>query len=167
MTQGIPLPLELSKAVLLREAGDVAAAKAMLQDLWHRHPEAAQVRYQLAWCHDVLGEELEAIAHYRAAIEGDLSDTDLEGAYLGLGSTYRAVGQYTLSRDTLQAAMVRFPQQQEFKVFLALTCYNLGAYDEGYRLLLDALLSTTSDPKLRQYEKALRLYAQDLQRVWN
>ncbi|TCP68322.1 tetratricopeptide repeat protein [Baia soyae] len=54
--------------------------------------------YVSAWSHDVLCLESEAIPYYERAIELGLSkEDDLEGALLGLGSTYRVLGQYEKS----------------------------------------------------------------------
>ena len=54
----------------------------------------------------------------------------------------------------------------EFKVFRAMTCYNLGRSKEGMETLLGILATTTTDPALLPYRRAMALYAEDLDRRW-
>ena len=82
----------LQRAIHLREAGHAEEARKILLDLVAAAPNDPQVNYQTAWVHDNLGLEREAVPFYAQAIEQGLSGADLEGALLGLGSTYRALG---------------------------------------------------------------------------
>ncbi|WP_458793609.1 tetratricopeptide repeat protein, partial [Aeromonas caviae] len=61
---------------------------------------------------------------------------------------------------------LRFPDAVEFKVFRAMTCYNLGRSKEGMETLLGILATTTTDPALLPYRRAMALYAEDLDRHW-
>ena len=63
-------------------------------------------------------------------------------------------------------ALARFPDAVEFKVFRAMTCYNLGRNKEGMETLLGILATTTTDPALLPYRRAMALYAEDLDRRW-
>lgn len=85
---------ELEKAIALREAGNAVEAKRLLLQLYAAEPYHPEILYQCAWVHDTLGEEKEAIPFYRAALEHGLGGKDRRGALLGLGSTYRTLGQY-------------------------------------------------------------------------
>lgn len=51
------------------------------------YPEDPVVQYQCAWSFDILGKEAKAVPHYKKAIKEGLNGKDLEGAFLGLGST--------------------------------------------------------------------------------
>jgi tetratricopeptide (TPR) repeat protein len=85
---------ELERAVYLRENGRAGEARELLLKLAAERPDDPQVNYQCAWVHDLLGREHEAVPFYERAIEEGLTGGDLEGAMLGLGSTYRALGVY-------------------------------------------------------------------------
>ena len=85
---------ELERAVYLRENGRTGEARELLLTLVAERPDDPQVNYQCAWVHDLLGREHEAVPFYERAIEEGLTGGDLEGAMLGLGSTYRALGVY-------------------------------------------------------------------------
>ncbi|WP_280512914.1 tetratricopeptide repeat protein [Carnobacterium inhibens] len=50
------------------------------------------MNYQCAWSYDLLGEEKKAVPFYEQSIKLGLVGEDLEGAYVGLGSTYRTLG---------------------------------------------------------------------------
>jgi tetratricopeptide (TPR) repeat protein len=85
---------ELFKAISLREAGKLAEANERLIELASAYPDDAEVQYQCAWSFDVLGQEVAAVPYYERGIELGLPKEQEEGAYLGLGSTYRTLGNY-------------------------------------------------------------------------
>ena len=85
---------ELERAVYLRENGRAEEARELLLRLMAENPGDPQLNHQCAWVHDLLGREHEAVSFYERAIEEGLTGEDLEGAMLGLGSTYRALGEY-------------------------------------------------------------------------
>ncbi len=91
----------------------------------------------------------------------------MRSAYLGLGSTYRALGQYAEAEQTLLEGLERFPEANEIKTFLAMARYNMGEYCDAVSLLLELIVETTSDPDIKGYERAIRLYAQDLDQRWD
>lgn len=78
----------------LRAKNHHEEACQLLVQLASEFPTNPVVQYKTACVYDFLGRERDAIPYYHAAIENDLPDTDLRGAYLGLGSTYRTLGQY-------------------------------------------------------------------------
>ena len=156
----------LTRAVELRERGELEQARQLLLELRAELPEDAQVAVQTAWVHDSLGFEEEAVGHYEAAIAGGLSDDDLRRALLGLGSTYRALGRDEESDRTLRQGIERFPDYRPLRVFHALTAYNLGNSREATRQLLELLLETTSDEEIFRYRRSLAAYAADLDRSW-
>ncbi|MGY3945127.1 tetratricopeptide repeat protein [Aeromonas tecta] len=130
------------------------------------HPQHAELHYEVAGLHDNLGRETQAIPLYQKAIALGLSETSLRGAWLGLGSSYRSTGQYAEALAAFDQAQARFPDANEFKVFRAMTCYNLGQHKEGMESLLTVLAATTADPSLITYRRAMALYAEDLDRRW-
>src|SRR3989440_6423574 len=96
----------LTEAIQLRETGRVRQDQAMLEeartlllDLGAAYPDDAEITFQTAVVHDNLGFERESIPFYVRAIEQGLSGPDLERALLGLGSTYRGLGEYQKAEE--------------------------------------------------------------------
>jgi tetratricopeptide (TPR) repeat protein len=138
-------------------------ARTRLLGLAARFPEDAEVAYQTAWIHDVLGLEAGAVPYYERALTGDgLSDEDRRGAVLGLGSTYRILGRYPQAVDTLRLGVARYPGDGALRAFLAMALYNTGEHHEATRTLLEVLAATSEDPSVRQYRRAIGHYAKDL-----
>jgi tetratricopeptide (TPR) repeat protein len=156
----------LRHAVELRESGQLEEARQALVELRDEFPEDAQVAVQTAWVHDTMGLEEEAVEHYEAAIAGNLSDEDLRGALLGLGSTYRALGRDEDSDLVFRQGIDRFPEFRPLRAFHAMTLYNLGRPREAVEMLLKLLLESTTDAEILRYQRALSAYADDLDRSW-
>ena len=55
---------KLSHAIKLRETGSHEEARELLLKLHVEFPDDAQVNYQCAWIHDLLGLEKDAIPFY-------------------------------------------------------------------------------------------------------
>jgi tetratricopeptide (TPR) repeat protein len=141
-------------------------ARKLLVQLASEFPTNPVVQYKTACVHDFLGLERDAIPYYHAAIENDLPGADLRAAYLGLGSTYRTLGQYAESKKILLEGLSHFPDANEMKIFLAMTLYNLGENHEAVSSLLKIVVETTSDKEIKDYERAIRFYSDDLNKKW-
>ncbi|EMR05509.1 Flp pilus assembly protein TadD [Bhargavaea cecembensis DSE10] len=157
---------EIGKAVRLRKEGRLKESNALLVELAEKHPDDPEVRYQAAWSFDVIGEEASAVPHYEKAIQRGLSGKDREGAYLGLGSTYRTLGEYVKSDRVFCRGREEFPENRALQVFHAMTLHNLGHHAAAMELLLVNLADATSDPGIRDYGKAIRFYADKLDQTW-
>lgn len=83
-------------------------------------------------------------------------------SWLGLGSTYRATGEYPASLRAFDDGLTEFPQANELMLFRAMTLYNLGENKRAVADLLLLLADTSSDPDIRGYQRAIRHYAADL-----
>lgn len=157
----------LEAAVALRSSGRAEEARTMLLQLLSADRSNAEMHYQLAWTNDVLGLEREAVPYYEQSLALGLPDEEQKaGAMLGLGSTYRTLGQYAQSRALLEQGVCEFPQRAEFKAFLAMTLHNLGAHTEAMELLLRLLADTSADPGIQDYRKAITFYSDKLGQVW-
>lgn len=156
----------LDDAIQLRADGKYSQAEAIMQELHTSYPNDALINYHFAWLCDVQGKEKEAVPYYESAIENGLKGDDLQGALLGLGSTYRTLGMYEKSVTTLKRGAKLFPEAKEFEVFLAMALYNSGDSKEAVSSLLKLLLETTNDSGISRYERAIALYAEDLDRTW-
>lgn len=153
----------LAQAVRLREQGQAARARERLLVLAERYPQDAEIAYQTAWAHDVLGLEAEAVPFYERALTGTgLRPDDRHGAFLGLGSTYRVLGRHDRSLATLRRGLREFPGDPALQAFLAMTLYNVGEPREAVGGLLRALASSSADPRVQGYRRAIEYYADHL-----
>jgi tetratricopeptide (TPR) repeat protein len=157
----------LKEADKLRAKDRHEEARQLLVQLAVEYPNNPVVQYRTACVYDFLGRERDAIPYYLAAIENDLPNPDMRKAYLGLGSTYRTLGQYADSKKTLLEGLRRFPGANEMKVFLAMTLYNLGDSHEAVSSLLEVVVDTTADDFILNYEAAIRFYSTDLTKIWD
>lgn len=158
----------IRNAISLRESGDLAEAESRLSAFLRENPdheEFAAASYQMAWTFDVRGMEREAVPHYRSALESGLSE-DRSGAYLGLGSSLRALGEYEEAVKTLRRGASEFPEDRAIQVFLAMALYNTGEHREATEMLLANLAETSSDENIKAYGEALAFYASRLDEVW-
>ena len=156
----------LASAIQLRESENYEEARQCLLALHAQFPNDPQVNYQCAWAHDVLGLEREAIPFYEKAIQVGLEGDDLKGALLGMGSTYRCIGDYQKAAATFKKALTLFPDSQEFNVFLGMAYYNIGEYAKAMELLLNSLADTSMDEGIQRYRRAIRFYSDKLDQTW-
>jgi tetratricopeptide (TPR) repeat protein len=163
----------LAEAIRLRETGRAKQDRAILEqartlllELATASPDNAEITFQIAVAHDNLGLEQEAISYYVRALEQGLAGPDLERALLGLGSTYRARGDYQKAEETLRRGVREFPHNRALQVFLAMALYNTQQHKEAMELLLINLMETTSDEKLQYYKRPITFYARHLDETW-
>ena len=163
----------LPEAIALREEGRarqdealLEQARALLLELSAAYPDDAEITFQTAVVHDNLGMEQDSTPLYVRALEQGLSGPDLERALLGLGSTYRGLGEYQKAEETLRRGVREFPENRALQIFLAMTLYNRRQYKEAMELALMNLMETTTDPKLQYFKRGISYYAQHLDEVW-
>ncbi len=149
----------LALGIGLRARGRLERSRRVLLEMAKRYPGDPRVNYQCAWAHDVMGREGEAIPFYERAIRRGLAGRDLEGAFLGLGSSYRCVGEAGKAAAVLGRGAARFPSSRSLKVFLAMALHGQGRHDDALGILLRQLAETSSDPGISRYRKAISLYA--------
>jgi tetratricopeptide (TPR) repeat protein len=153
---------ELDAIVGARAHGQFNQLLPRLQDLDARHPHVAEIAYQIAWTCDTLGRHEQALAAYDKALALGLPPNEHSNALIGLGSTLRALGQLDRSAEVLRSGQRLFPENREFDAFLALTLHAQGKHAEALALALDTLITTTEDPGLTAYGRALRQAASQL-----
>ncbi|MEC5425805.1 tetratricopeptide repeat protein [Virgibacillus sp. C22-A2] len=157
---------ELERAIDLRKAGDHKESNELFMKLVQKFPDNASINYQCAWSFDLLGEESKAVPFYENAIKLGLSSNELEGALVGLGSTYRTLGEYENSKRVFQMAIESFPNNRAIQTFYSMTLYNLNEHSEAMELLLKCLIDTTTDEKILSYKKAIDFYSNTLDKLW-
>lgn len=157
-----PWQEELDAIVGARAHGQFNQLLPRLKSLDERHPNVAEIAYQLAWTCDTLGRHAEALLYYEKAIALGLPPNELSGAFVGLGSTLRALGQPARASEVLRAAKLQFPDNRELDAFLALALHDEGKHAEALALALELVCDTTDDPGLTAYGRALRHAASKL-----
>lgn len=153
-------------AISLREEGKLEESKDLMLEIVGDNPDDPVANYQCAWSHDRLGLETEAVPYYVRAIDRGLTGADLEGAFLGLGSTYRTIGEYEKSFETLARGVDQFPGNRALQIFLSMSLYNLGKHAEAMEILLRNIAETSRDPEIIKYERALFYYKDRLNETW-
>ncbi|MDM5220612.1 tetratricopeptide repeat protein [Peribacillus sp. NJ11] len=156
----------LEMALSLRGKKEFEKSNQLLMDLAKQNPGDAVIQYQCAWSLDILGLEVKAVSHYEAALKLGLPEEDAKGAYLGLGSTYRTIGEYEKSRRTFESGLAKFPEDKALLVFRAMAFYNLGQHDQAMESLLKIIAETSNDREIQSYAKAIEFYSDKLDTVF-
>lgn len=103
----------------MRENGRLGEANQLKVALVKEVPENGYYQFQCAWTYDSLGKENEPVLHYEKAIQLGLEPEILLDVYVGLGSTYRTLGQYEQAQRIFEQALSEFPETEHVKVFYA------------------------------------------------
>lgn len=157
---------ELEKAIELRREGNLKESNEILVDLVNKYPDDPMINFHCAWSYDALGLERNAVEYYKKAISLGLPDEELRYAYIGLGSTYRTLGQYNESREVLEEGLSKFQQDKAMAVFYAMTLYNSNEYSKAMEILLKIVAETSFDEGIRKYKRAIEFYSDKLDEVW-
>ncbi|WP_068618241.1 tetratricopeptide repeat protein [Paenibacillus tuaregi] len=157
---------ELNRAVDLRKSKNYLESNEILMKLVQEFPDHASINYQCAWSFDLLGEEAKAVPFYENAIRLGLSPGELEGALIGLGSTYRTLGKYEESKRVFLKGIEAFPHNRAIQTFYSMTLYNLNEHSKAMEMLLKCLIETTKDTKILGYKNAIEFYSDKLDEVW-
>ena len=153
---------ELNAIIGARHEGRIAHVLDRLRALDARHPNIADVAYELAWTLEENDQLADARPHYEKAIALGLPPNLHSGALIGLGSTLRELGDPERAADVLRGGQLQFPDNPEFAVFLALALHDLGQHAEAMKLLLTTIADTADDPGLTAYQRTIRHEASKL-----
>ncbi|CAM3701769.1 Tetratrico peptide repeat protein [Vibrio aerogenes CECT 7868] len=156
----------ITQAIELRKNGKHQASRDLLTQLLNDNGYSGKAHLHIAWSYDNEGREREAIAHYRSSLSGNLSSTERFDALFGLACTLRCVGDYAKALHYFGQTIEEYPDSPEVKPFFAMCLYNSGRYKEAVSLLLELLVSTTDSQEIQAYQRAISLYAKDLDRTW-
>ncbi|WP_214792402.1 MULTISPECIES: tetratricopeptide repeat protein [unclassified Exiguobacterium] len=163
----VPENHDFDRAVRLREEGQLEQAKQLFLSLLRNDEKNPRLHAYCAWCYDSLGEERQAVPHYERAIRLGLTGEELAESYLGLGSTYRALGRYAEAEQLFAEAIEHFPNHGALKVFQAMTHYNVGRHEEATGALLELLASPKPDESIARYRRAIAFYARNLNETYD
>ena len=159
MSESVELPVwkeELDAIVGARAFGQFNQLLPRLKAHDERHPNVAEIIFQIAWTAEMLGRHTEALPAYEKALALGLPPHEHSGALIGLGNTLRALGQQGKAMHTFRTGRSLFPENREFDAFLALALHDLGKHTEALKLVLETLCETTADPGLTAYGRTLR-----------
>ena len=156
----------IQNAISLRKSGKYKESRAILSDLLSDAQFGAQAHLHMAWSYDNEGKEQQAVPHYESALLGPLTEKERFDALFGLASTLRSLGQYEKALDYFEQTLAQFPDAIEAQPFYAMCLYNVGRSKEAVAILLDLLVSTTDHAAIKEYQRAISLYAKDLDRKW-
>ncbi|MBD7986002.1 tetratricopeptide repeat protein [Sporosarcina sp. Sa2YVA2] len=157
---------KLTSAIQLREEGQLNESNELLGKLVKDNPENAELNFHYAWSFDVLGKEAEAAPYYEKALHIGMDDSDTLSATIGLGSTYRTLGEYKKSKQVFERGIARFPENNALKTFYSMTLYNLGETNRAMEILLTCIVETSNDPDVGPYKRAIGFYADKLNDIW-
>ena len=153
---------EFDAIVGARAHGQFAEILPRLKSLDARHPNIAEIVYQLAWTCDTLGRTEEALPYYEKSVALGLPPNELSGALLGLGATLRTLGQLVRATAVLRSGKAQFPDNREFDVFLAIVLHDQQKHAEALKLVLEVLCDTSEDIGITAYQRAIRHEASKL-----
>ncbi|EGQ9064939.1 tetratricopeptide repeat protein [Vibrio parahaemolyticus] len=156
----------IEQAIKLRKENKYQESRALLKTLLNDETYSAKAHLQIAWSYDNEGKEQEAITHYLSSLSGQLSSIERFDALFGLASTYRSLGMYSEALSYFEQTLREHPSSIEVQPFYAMCLYNLGRHKEATSLLLELLVSTTNSDAIKEYQRAISLYAEDLDRKW-
>lgn len=154
------------QSIKLRQQGRYDESRSLLHKLVNDKKLAAKAHLQIAWSYDNEGKESDAIEHYKLALFGPISADERFDALFGLASTYRSLGEYDAALSYFDQTLAEYPQSIEAKPFYAMCLYNIGRHKEAVSLLLELLVNTTNEDSIKDYQKAILLYAKDLDKTW-
>lgn len=157
---------DLMRIKKIRKEGASEKAYTELLSALEKQPSSASLNYLAACICDAERTEGEAVSFYHKALEYGLSGWDRKDAYLGLGSTYRSMGEYKKAEEIFQMGIKEFPDYRPYQVFLALNENNQKNSDESIRLLLEELVQTTNDLHIKKFKRALQFYSTRLHEVF-
>jgi RimJ/RimL family protein N-acetyltransferase len=161
-----PIEVEISQIKNMRRGGKHEEAFEATLKAIEKHPLHAGLQYLAASICDGSRTEAEAVPFYLKALELGLPKFEKRDALLGLGSTYRSLGEYEKSKKIFEQGIQEYPNYRAYRVFLAMTEYNLKNSEKAVSLLLKELIATTSDTGTKSYHRALEFYADRLNEVF-
>ncbi len=152
------------KAMELKQNGHLEKSRNLFLQAVNEEPENAEYNFFCGQVHDAQGLEQEAAHFYEKAMEKGLADDLLKDAYVCLASTYNVLGKSGKSLELLETGEQRFPHYLPIQVFKSLTLHKLHRHSQALGKLLNVLTETTGDKGIKAYSRALKYYAEQLER---
>jgi len=135
---------------------------AYFADVSAANPDDARAVFEYASALDSAGREEEAAREYERALALGLPDQLRQNLRIQYGSTLRNLGRHDEAVAVLREAYWSETEDLAAPAFLALALASAGRGDEGVGVLINTLLSSVADPRLRRYQRSLNAYAGEL-----
>lgn len=160
----MPKSEEIERLRSSKDPEDRRSCIPLLKKHLSAEPDDAEAWFDLASCHDFLGEEPLAEPAYAKALS--LGVSKLPGPkqvrlIIQYGSTLRNNKKLEDAKEVLMDGLNQFPESRALKVFAAFSLFSLGEYQESSRLLFLACASLPPD-QLDGYNGAIKFYAENL-----
>ena len=136
----------------------VDAAAALHAD----HPGDARITYEYAGTRDSAGDEAAAVPLYEEALAAGLREPHRHRAQVQLASSLRNVGRLDEAVAVIDDVAARHPDSLGVAAFRALVHHDAGGSTRALSELLAAVASTSTDPDVVRYRRALTAYAAQL-----
>ncbi|MFI6483355.1 tetratricopeptide repeat protein [Nonomuraea sp. NPDC050663] len=121
------------------------------------NPDDPELNREIAYTHDGLGLEHDAVPYYEKTLE--LGASDRQGTWTGYGSTLRVIGRFEDAVKAFDKGLEEFPGDPAMRAFRAMALYNLDRSREAVAELLRVLVD---NKQLGGYERAAAYYAENL-----
>ena len=132
--------------------------------LYATHAGDARIAYEYAGTHDSAGHEAEAVPLYEEALRLGLREPLRHRAQLQLASSLRNLGRHDEALAVVEDVAARYPESVGVAAFRALVTHDAGEPTLALRDLLATLVTTSTDPDVERYRRALTAYATELGR---
>lgn len=155
-----PWRTELDAIIGARHGGGTHHVLPALQSLDARHPNVAEIAFQLGYSLDLAGRASEAIPHYERALALGLSPAEHLNTLVALGNALRLAGEPSRALALLERAELQFPDARELPAYRALALRDAGRTSEAVAVLMNlALEAGSEDLGLAAHQRALRHHA--------
>ncbi|MFL6150794.1 MAG: tetratricopeptide repeat protein [Ornithinibacter sp.] len=141
---------------------DAAARVDAAAALHAAHPGDARIAYEYAGTHDSAGDEAAAVPLYRQALAAGLREPHRHRAQLQLASSLRNLHRPDEAVTLVDDVAARHPDSLGVAAFRALVRHDAGAPTRALAELLAAIATTSTDPDVVRYRRALTDYAAEL-----
>ena len=144
---------------------ELSGAEARVErgaELYAAHPGDARIAYEYAGCHDSAGNEALAVPLYEEALAGGLSEPHRHLAQVQLASSLRNLGRVDEALRVIDDAAARHPESLGVACFRALVRHDAGLPTRALADLLGAVATTSTDPDVARYRRAITAYAAEL-----
>ena len=112
------MEFSLAQIMPLLDDGQTEAALQIALQIYAANPDDALANYYCAIAYDTSSQEQKAAPHYERALAQGLTGAERRFALLGLGSTYRVLGEHEKSAAILRQGLAEYADGREFEVFL-------------------------------------------------
>ena len=146
----------------LWEMPDAAARVDAAAALYADHPGDARITYEYAGTHDSAGDEAAAVPLYEEALAAGLREPHRHRAQVQLASSLRNVGRLDEAVAVIDDVAARHPDSLGVAAFRALVHHDAGGSTRALSELLAAVATTSTDPDVVRYRRALTAYAAQL-----